>query len=265
VRFTIEPNTNQVFFSILWRNPTNNLQFRLAGPGGTVDTYTGISPRNTVMYYCVITNPTKGQWTLTITNNDPSSQLVDGYIESTPYEQVRWIDFVSSERTVGSPATADYAIAVGSYKTQLTTDIGNLSVFSSKGTRIDGTLKPEVTAPGEYIICGRASNTNQVGVSRPVRGTSFSAPHVAGVVALMQQMSYKTANQTRTTLLNTVRKDNFTENPVATPNANWGYGKLDAFNATIPEFTKFIVPMIISVAVFLCTRYKSKKHNCAVL
>ncbi len=88
---------------------------------------------------------------------------------------------------VGSPSTADAALSVGSVGR---TD--QVSDFSSQGPRTgDHAVKPDITAPGENIVAARAVGTT---LGRPVgdshvaaNGTSMSAPHVAGVAALLAQ------------------------------------------------------------------------------
>lgn len=61
-----------------------------------------------------------------------------------------------------------------------------ISSFTSRGPARYGTyLKPDVTAIGDTVFSTKALSRNQ-GVS--FNGTSMSAPHVAGVVALLKQM-----------------------------------------------------------------------------
>ncbi len=63
--------------------------------------------------------------------------------------------------------------------------IGTITSFSSKGPRsLDSVLKPEITAPGQQIISASVA-TGTEGVR--LNGTSMSAPHIAGVMALMRQ------------------------------------------------------------------------------
>ena len=137
------------------------------------------------------------------------------------------------------PATADSAIAVGSYNTRdLNGSFGELSAFSSVGPRIDEEQIIDICAPGNVIFttnCHNADNS-AFGGYHSVSGTSFSAPHVAGATALLLQLdstltTYKTKNILRTGAIN----DNFTG---ATPNESWGGGKLRILNSLrlLPQF-----------------------------
>jgi subtilisin family serine protease len=80
----------------------------------------------------------------------------------------------NSGGAVSYPAAYDHAIAVGSVNSSR-----QKSSFSSYGTQLD------LMAPGESVIgtlcsCGAYHGGYGIG-----SGTSFSAPHVAGVVALL--------------------------------------------------------------------------------
>ena len=63
--------------------------------------------------------------------------------------------------------------------------IGTITSFSSQGPRsLDAKIKPEIAAPGQQIISARMGTGNE-GVK--FNGTSMSAPHTAGVAALLVQ------------------------------------------------------------------------------
>ena len=76
---------------------------------------------------------------------------------------------------IGTPADGDSVIAVGA-----TTLAGAKAGFSSFGPTADGRTKPDVSAPGAGVTV--ASSSGGYGTSN---GTSFSAPLVTGVVALL--------------------------------------------------------------------------------
>lgn len=132
--------------------------------------------------------------------------------------------FANQQTTISIPGTTDAVIAVGSYVSNglfTGTDLGTLSTFSSRGPTRDGRRAPALAAPGEELTAPQPGSR-----FGPRKGTSMSAPMVAGTVALMLQVSpLKTAIQIRRCLEDTARGDAQTG---AVPNPDWGSGKLDA-------------------------------------
>ncbi len=63
--------------------------------------------------------------------------------------------------------------------------IDTITGFSSRGPRSeDGLIKPEIVAPGQQIISAATGKGNR---GEALNGTSMAAPHIAGVMALMQE------------------------------------------------------------------------------
>jgi len=170
--------------------------------------------------------------------------------------------------TINEPADSRHVIAVGNYATRVSwTDrdnhvhqvcnnfpctnnslqVGEIAAYSSIGPTADGRQKPDISAPGTMIlsslshdasVCGSDTQDNCLsprhispdGANLWETGTSMSAPHVAGVVALMLQVSPNLDQDQVTALLkSTARHDSFTSAAAWTP--VYGAGKVDALAA----------------------------------
>jgi subtilisin family serine protease len=204
------------------------------------------------------TDPVEGKWTLSFRRTGGSgSGLIDAYLAivllaAEPY----FTTGGTNRRLVGSPANARRVIAVGAHHAMrffravdgIEDDyntpelpLNDLFFFSSPGPTRDGRLKPDITAPG---LAASSMSRDRFPRVAPFRvsldsahyleaGTSMSSPHVTGAVALMLSVyQHLTPEQALDALTRGARRDGFTNRtftgePNTSPNASWGFGKLD--------------------------------------
>ncbi len=192
----------------------------------------------------------------------------DAYLESAGSQPVRFASQVRETGTVGSPAAIPEVIAVGSYVGRADWDPlqpevrsaadylgeltpGELSSFSSVGPTRLGALKPELTAPGQWVMSALSDRAFPSGRSGSMftpppwmppllyvatdtihavsAGTSFSAPLVAGLAALLLEASPGLTNaEVKRLLTGNASTDSLTG---GAPDNFWGYGRADAMAA----------------------------------
>lgn len=152
---------------------------------------------------------------------------------------------------VGVPACANSAIAVGAYTSEFFTVTNNLvggaeATFSSNGPLMDGTLKPDVSAPGVNVASSISSYTdnsfspiatvNFNGRIYPFArfsGTSMSGPACAGIAAIILEVNpFLSSAQVKSILIETARTDNFT-GQIPPHSLKWGWGKVNAYQAVV--------------------------------
>lgn len=203
--------------------------------------------------------PTVGTWQIEIQNNGSAATTYHGwtYASTIPGEYDNGNDLY----TVGTPGTATGAITVASHahRWYWETDAGPyayntsfndrdaISWFSSPGPRRDGTVKPDISAPGQGMISAYSQDMGTIpgsrvfdedGVHRMTQGTSMSSPVVAGSVALLlqaatQQGQSLTANDVRQLLVDNAVVDGFVTSEGAVPNDHFGHGKLDILGTVV--------------------------------
>ncbi|KAG4432961.1 hypothetical protein IFR05_011556 [Cadophora sp. M221] len=111
---------------------------------------------------------------------------------------------------------------------------GKMSIFSTWGPTYEGWIKPEVAAPGGYVLSTLPLNQGGYAVES---GTSMAAPYISGVVALlMQKRGKKFATENIVNLLaSTAKPVNFNDgsesSPLLAPVIQQGGGLVNAYQA----------------------------------
>lgn len=147
--------------------------------------------------------------------------------------------------TISTPGTAREVITAANYSAR-GFSAGSLAASSSRGPTRDGRPAPTLAAPGTSVFSASAESAGG-DPYRSMSGTSMSAPHITGTIALMFQKNRKrTQAQIKQCLESSARTDS---NTGPAPNTAWGHGKMDSKAAVdcVPS------PMVqVSVPKQLC-------------
>lgn len=261
----IGQHTEELWGTTLWRSSECDLTFRLKSPaGGWVelrDTETNLdgyyvyseksrSPRGTCALHFYVWSGSNsnntGIWTLSVTSGYPAEMEI---LSNVADELSAWaggasfLDYVSNDRNVTWPATADGGYVNGSYSTRGfegyggvgsgSIPPGEISAFSGRGRRIDGRHLLDICSPGNYDVYSTRTHQDAggypLGSYRQFSGTSAAGPHVAGAAAIVLQAVPEAAPADAAYLLSThAAKDEFTGDVY---NDTWGWGKLRILRA----------------------------------
>ncbi len=121
-----------------------------------------------------------------VANNQPGAPIVMGGDENV---EIPGIMISLDEATIIKEALAAGKEAIVNLASEKLVErpelIDQITSFSSQGPRSeDGLLKPEISAPGYQILSARIAGGTE---GTRMSGTSMSAPHMAGVLALVKQ------------------------------------------------------------------------------
>jgi Subtilase family len=195
-----------------------------------------------------------GTWNLDVTGSASAALTVDGYLQDDKSGfgvGAAWDPSVATNAsTIGFPSVADDCIAVnaspdhvgspstpwydmdysefdvppGTNETQ-----GQIRAYSPRGPRIDGVMKPDVTAPDNPWVATEhlASLPYPYGSYFVFGGTSGASPHVTATAALLAQAGIR-GEAARDAIRSGAIVDKDTGK---VPNADYGWGRLDAAGA----------------------------------
>ena len=238
-------NSKELLSEVTWLPTTESVR----GTESQYSYYNNFVPSGNGTYYIKVVNNS---------DNDQYCHLFEDWAnQENGTNNVVFAD-ADAYYTIGSPAAADHAFAVGAYVSRTiwsdyqgnswwygaSYELNNIALFSSKGPRVDGLIKPDICAPGHVLISlrdndvytlpdkGWIDNDGIIGNGGVdyyrMRGTSMACPIVAGAAALyLENLPGSSPQQVYDAFKNFSNTSGLT----GLPDNTWGAGRLDAMNA----------------------------------
>lgn len=267
-------STNEILYSTDFINAatTNNKSYSLSsnssqGARGTISIVTEKNSQNNkpnAFVYFYMSSITSGNYIgLKIVSEDGATVHAwadDSYSSFTSNNIPGWTDGNSNYSVGEIGGSGKRIISVGAYtsKNRFTTlyagtqgsnaEVGDITYFSSIGPTVDGRVKPDITAPGSYVISSYSNKvanrysdyygyiTNRETVNGKsyyfgaMQGTSMATPLVTGILATWLGVDPElTPESVRTILKQTAIQDSYTSTIPTEGSNTWGYGKIDAW------------------------------------
>ncbi len=182
-------------------------------------------------------------------NYTSQSQYVDDFMWNNPDMLI--VFAAGNEGVIGSvsvipPGTAKNALTVGASendrpsKGSASDNINEIAYFSSKGPTDDNRIKPDVVAPGTYIISTRSTMPNATyswGIVNDyyayASGTSMATPLTAGTAALVRQYYVENESILPSAALLKATLINGAVN-MSLPSSDQGWGRVDIEKSLFP-------------------------------
>ncbi|MBP2029561.1 PGF-pre-PGF domain-containing protein [Methanohalophilus levihalophilus] len=173
---------------------------------------------------------------------DIDSQSVDSFMWNNPDMLILFAagnDGPTSD-TIGLPATAKNCLTIGasenlhSFGGTKSDNASEIASFSSRGPTDDGRIKPDLVAPGTYVVSTNSHVVNSSFDYVIMSGTSMATPLTAGTVALVRQYYVEnesiipTAALLKATLINGAAD-------LGHSSFDQGWGRVDLNNSLFPS------------------------------
>jgi serine protease AprX len=157
--------------------------------------------------------------------------------------------------TVSTPGTSKNAITVGASQNdrpdkKMGTNINDIASFSSRGPTTDGRVKPDIVAPGTWIVSARSSKSTDKHFWAPhesnnkygyMGGTSMSTPLTAGATAVVRQFYMEKLGVTpRASLLKATLINGAAAMGQNLAQKDTGWGRVDIKNSLYGSPFKFV-------------------------